>query len=164
MILAITAGKTVGNGVPLVRNMQLKSTATTVIIGSVLKYTAGELDLASTGPTTGIVGIAAQAYNTAPGFAQMNTPTVNTGRRANISFYAANPGQTIFVSKLTNNSATYIAPVLADIGVNIGLTLQSSGIWTADKNITGGNACITPVEIDIDNLLIYWVFMAAAVV
>lgn len=161
-ILQITPSYTLGTGVPLTRGLEQKSGETGIVIGSVLTLSSGQLALATTGPTTGIVGIALQAYNSEPGQNQMNSPAVTTGPTTILSFAVA-IGTTIFASKFTNNSATYIAPATADIGVNYGLTKQTSGIWTVDKNITGASACVTIVGIDIGNLLVYWKFMSAAI-
>jgi hypothetical protein len=166
MITFITPSYTLGTGVPPVRN-QLYKTGAAIIRGTPLIYDTGELTIAAATPVAGIVGIALQAAGTAPGYDQMNSPTVNTGRSQKISFAKA-IATTVFASKLVNNTlnGTFIAPAVADIGVNYGLLKQTSvvtGVWCLDRNLTGGSACATVVDIDTINNIIYWVFLPASI-
>lgn len=142
-----------------VRNGQYADAAT-FVKGDLLIYSSGELTEAGADPT-GIVGVALQDVATNPGFQAANNPTVSTGRQQTVSYAVANT-VTTFAAKLTNNSATYIAPAVADIGVSYGVTVQN-GIWTVDKSKTGGDARVVVRSIDITNKLVFVQFLDTAI-
>jgi hypothetical protein len=86
-----------------------------------------------------------------------------TGRKQEISYVVADDEQ-IFSAQLVNNSSTAIAPVQADIGVAYGLKSYSVGgknEWYVDKNQTTTNACVTIVDIDTDQNIVFFKCLSA---
>lgn len=67
---------------------------------------------------------------------------------------------TVFSATLTNGSSTRIAPTVADIGTQVGITAYS-GVWTVDKNKTAGNARVAIVGIDTDVNVVFFRFLSA---
>lgn len=140
-----------------VQYMQYVSGAT-FARGAVLAYTSGEVNEAGANPAT-IVGVALQAADTSPGFAAANNPSPITGRSRKVSVARAND-VTVFSATLTNGSSTRIAPTVADIGTQVGITAYS-GVWTVDKNKTAGNARVAIVGIDTDVNVVFFRFLSA---
>jgi len=144
------------NGTPRILNYVAASGAT-FEAGDVLILSSGEATDAGTNPGAGtILGVSCNAYDAAPGYNMANQPTVVTHRAKNTSVYMANGN--IFKGKLTNGSATLIAPVTADIGASYGIT-ENSNVWSVDKNKTTTNARVVITKIDTDNNEVYFRFI-----
>jgi len=144
MSLAMYPARTGPGSVPLVTYAQYAS-ADAIVTGSVLIFTGGEYALAGANPAL-IAGVALQAKDTAPGYAAANNPTPITGREQKIAISVADKNTT-FWARFTNGSAVDIAGVLADIGVQYGITAYV-GVWTVDKAKTAGDARVQIVGID----------------
>ena len=145
----------VHGGFPQTREMTVAA-AQDFKAGAILVNSSGLVAEGGTNPTA-IVGIAAAPANSALGY-ELSDATVTspvTWRENTIPVYLADPNS-IYVSKLTNNSATYIAPVAADVNAQYGLTEQATGEWTVDKSKTSTNARVTIVDIDADQNLVFW--------
>ena len=149
----------VGSGIPEVQYMQHTS-GSTFIRGAVLVYSSGEVAEGGANPTE-IVGVALADAGSAPGYNAANSPSPITGRAAKVAVARA-AATTVFKATLTNNSSTRIAPAVADIGVQYGLTAYS-GVWTVDKNKTGGNARVEVVGIDLDQNYVLFKFLNSAI-
>lgn len=144
------------NGTPRIQQYVADGGAT-YDAGDVLVLTSGLATGAGANPGAGtILGVSCNAYNAAPGYNMANQPSIVTHRAANTSVYMANGN--IFKSKLTNGSATFIAPVAADIGASYGIT-ANSGVWSVDKSKTAANARVVIVKIDPDQNEVYWRFI-----
>lgn len=146
-------------GVPqILRKQYVSSPGAGFILGAVLVYSSGEVDVGGTNPTA-IVGTALAAPNSYPGYNSANSPSQTTWRQRWIPVAIADR-RTIFYGKLTNNSSTRIAPVQADVGAEYGITAYSN-IWTVDKNKTSTNARVEIVNIDLLNNGVFFKFLEA---
>lgn len=159
MPVAIRVHAVGGSGVPEIDALAYTGSPA-IVIGSVLIYSAGYVDVGGVNPTE-IVGIAQQAVDTNPGFSAANSPATFTGRNAKVSVVRPND-QTIFLANLTNNSSTLVTPAQADVGVQYGITAYS-GIWTIDKNKTGANARVEVVGFDttVYSGVVFFKFLAS---
>ena len=147
-----------GNGTaPVVRWLAYTGT---IVRGELVIYDTGNVKVAGANPTA-IVGVALQANDTGPGFNQANAPVVSTYRQSKMCIAMANR-ETVFRGKLTNNSATRIAPEAADVGVVYGVTAYSN-VWTVDKNKTGGDARVQVVGFDDLTNEVFFKFLEAAI-
>lgn len=162
----IKAARFTPGAVPETQSHQYAN-AQTFIVGAALALTAGQV-VAATSPITGatLFGFAEESVATKPGWDAANSPTVITGRVQEVSIARAN-AQTTFSGQLVNNSAVAIAPTQADVGVNYGLkdyTVNGKQEWYVDKNQTAGNACVTIVDIDTDQNIVFFKVMPARMV
>jgi hypothetical protein len=130
------------------------------IRGDVLIYDTGLVKVAGADPTA-IVGVAMQAYETAPGYNQANSPTVNTYRASKVCVAAATREAT-FRGKMTNGSSTRVAAAVTDIGISYGITAYS-GVWTVDKNKTAGDIRVRVVGFDDLTGDAFFKFLEAAI-
>lgn len=146
MAVAMRIHSVGGAKLPEVQRM-LYTGSPSIVIGSVLVTAAGFVDVGGANPTE-IIGVAAQAVDTNPGFSAANSPTTITGRSASVSVYRPNDS-TIFLATFTNNSSATAVPATSDVTVQYGLTAYS-GIWTVDKNKTAGNARVEIIGFDTD--------------
>ncbi len=143
-------------GTPRVLNYNATSGAD-FIAGEVLILSSGECVEAGTNPAAGtILGVSMCADEDAPGFSMANQPSFVTYRTKNVPVALANGN--VFKGKITNNSATYIAPVAADVGASYGIT-EYTGIWVVDKNKTTTNARVVIIKIDTDVNEVYFRFI-----
>jgi hypothetical protein len=148
-------------GVPDIQWMVQKGTPTaSIVLGSVLVFASGEVDVDASDPTA-IVGIALAPANSAPGYGVQNNPTVHTGRQLKIPVARANR-QTVFCGYMTNGSSTKVNPADADVGAEYGITPYSD-IWTVDKNKSGGSARVHIVGYDPNINIVFFKFMQAAI-
>lgn len=116
-----------------------------IVIGSVLIYSSGNVDVGGANPTE-IVGTALQAVDTNPGFSAANSPATITGRSQTVSVSRPNDS-VIYAANFTNGSSTLVTPAQTDVGAQYGITAYS-GLWTVDKNKTAGNARVEVVGFD----------------
>lgn len=131
--IPIRVHSTGGAPVPDMQPMQY-ATGQTFLLGAILIFSSGEVVAASTDPTSGIVGVAAQGANTNPGFDMANSPSVFTGRKQTVTVFRPNDN-TIFAAQLCNNSDTSIAPAQANVGGDYGLRLITGGLWAVDTSL-----------------------------
>lgn len=147
----------VHGGKPQTRELGVAASQT-FKVGAILVYSSGLVAEGGANPTA-IVGVAAAPANSALGYelsdATVTTPV--TWAENLIPVHLADT-ESVYVSKITNNSAVYIAPVAANVGVQYGLTEQSTGEWTLDISKTGANARAMVVDIDTDQNLAFWKF------
>jgi hypothetical protein len=147
-----------GSGVPEIQS--LLYTGTSIVLGSLLKWSSGSVDVADTNEDE-IVGLALQAYATAPGYDAANSPATITGREAKISVVRPNQ-QTTFLATLTTGSSATTVPAQANVGVQYGITAYS-GIWTIDVAKTGADARVEVVGFDttLYGGVVFFKFLAA---
>lgn len=131
--------------------------ADAIVQGSVLIYSSGQFGLAGANPAL-IAGVALQAKDTAPGYQAANNPVPITGRQQKISV-AVTDRTAVFSATLTNGSSTRIAPAVADIGAQYGITAYS-GVWTIDKAKTAGDARVSIVGINTETNEVYFKWLA----
>ena len=147
-----------GNGTaPVVRWLAYTGT---IVRGEVVIYDTGNVKVAGADPAAAtIVGVALQANDTGPGFNQANAPVVSTYRQSKMCIAMANR-ETVFRGKLTNGSATRVAPVAANVGVNYGITAYSN-VYTVDKNKTGADARVQVIGFDDLTNEVFFKFLEA---
>lgn len=147
-----------GSGVPEIE--ALLYTGTSIVLGSLLVWSSGYVDVAGADPTE-IVGLSLQAYATNPGYDAANSPATITGRTGSVSVVRPNQ-QTTFLATLTNGSSATATPAQTDVGVQYGVTAYS-GVWTVDKNKTGGSARVEVVGFDttLYGGVVFFKFLAA---
>lgn len=139
-----------GSKVEGIQYMQY-TTGQTFLLGEVLIFdgSTGNVKVAAADPGSGtIVGVSLQAADSSPGFSAANSPTTFTGRSQKVSVVRPND-ETIFAGAFTNGSSAAAVPAQADVGVQYGITAYS-GVWTVDKNKTGGSARVVIVGFDLD--------------
>lgn len=162
--MAETMGVFCQSGSPEIQEFTVTA-AQTFIRGAVLVFSGGTVSEGGANPTD-IVGVAMADAFSAPGYDAANSPSPITWREATISVAKAEADRNIFVSPLCNNTltSTKVAPVAADVGVQYGISKQTSGpsaeAWWLDKNITGANARVEVVKVDITNQLAHFKFLA----
>ncbi len=152
-------------GQPTMSSGTCKASAA-ILNGSLLIWDTGTLDVGGTNPTAAtIAGVAAAAYESAPGYNFANEPAspIRTFAENTIPYYVADT-TTLYCSHLVNNSDTYVAPVAANIGVAYGFRKLATGEFAVDKNLTTTNARVTIRRIDTENNLVFWNFLASAIV
>lgn len=146
-----------GGGVEAIQYMQY-ATGQTFPIGAVLIYAAGEVTVAGADPASNtIVGYSLQGAGTSPGYDAANSPTTFTGRQQKVSVVRPND-QLIVQGEFTNGSSTLIASAQSDVGVSYGITAYT-GVWTVDKNKTGGSARVIVTGFDADQFLVFFKFI-----
>lgn len=136
--------------------------AQTFILGAVLQFSSGNVIVSVADPASGtVVGIALQAAGSSPGFnvANSDITTTYTGRRQAVSVSRPND-QTIYAAAFTNNSSALAVPAQTDVGVQYGITAYS-GVWTVDKNKTGGSARVEVVGFDADQKMVFFKWIAS---
>lgn len=138
------------------------ATGQTFLRGDVLKYSSGELVIATVSETGAVIaGVALQGVATNPLYDAANSPTVFTNRRQTVVVALATRGN-VFKASLVNNSDTPVAATNANIGVSYGFRKIAAGNWAIDKNITATNDGATIVAYDlIDPTIVYFTFNAA---
>lgn len=135
--------------------------AQTFIRGAVLVFASGKVSEASTGVTTNVAGVALQGAFTGPGNAMANSPAPITWQETQTSMAVAD-SVTIFEATFVNGSTTRIAPAVTDIGVSYGVSKYTD--WAVDKSLTAGSAAVRVVGIDTQRNLVFFKWLAAAVV
>lgn len=148
------------NPSPEVRSYNVASGQTAIVLGSVVILSAGELAIAGVNPT-GIVGIALQAQDSAPGYQAANSPVVSTYRANSVSVAIAN-ANTEFIGQLTSTATVQTAAV-THIGDEYGITKQSAGHWTVDVAKLGGDARVVITAVDLQRNLVYFKFLESAI-
>ena len=149
-----------GGGVFNVRGFDTTA-AQTFLRGAVLIFAAGKVSEAATGATTGIVGVALQAAFTGPGNSMANSPATITWQETQTSAAIAD-SVTVFEATFVNGSTTRIAPAVTDIGVSYGISKYTD--WAIDKSLTAAAAAVKVVGIDTMRNLVFFKFLAAAIV
>jgi len=146
----ITVARLPNGDAPNTRSFEFV-TSQAFIKGAALAFSSGQVTEAGSNPAS-IVGFAAEAAQTKPGWQAANNPTVFTGRVQECDVFVADRSQ-VFSGQFVNNSSTAVAPAVADIGVSYGIksyTVGGVGEWYVDKNLTAGNARVSIVDIDLD--------------
>ena len=145
-----------GGGAP--RMFQYNATSgATFEAGDVVILSSGEITGSGADPAAGtILAVSAAANDSAPGYNMQNQPTIVTWRTKSVPVYMANGN--IFKGKLTNGSATYVAPAAADVGASYGIT-KNSTTWSVDKSKTTTSARVVVDKIDTDNNEVYFRFI-----
>jgi len=140
------------------------NTASAIYEGSLLGRSSNILVALATTPTAGtIVGVAAAANKTGPGYDMANQPSVVGWRQNIIPYYKAST-DTIYASHLVNGSDVYITPVLADVGAQYGVRVLATGEVAADKSLTTTDARVRILRIDTEfaERVVEWVFLSTA--
>lgn len=126
--------------------------------GDPVVATGGEVNECGADPAL-ILGMANEDANSGPGHEPANASQVLqvTNRQYRTSVTIAGPS-VIFRGELVNGDDVTIAPVLADLEAEYGITNAASG-WAVDK----GNATdrVHIVDIDIPNKIVYFKVLAA---
>lgn len=122
-----------GAGVPEIRELQYATVHGSIVKGSIVVYSSGEIINDESDPTE-IVGVALAAADTNPGYSAANSPATITGRKQTIPVAIAGP-QVTFRADLVNGSDTVIAPTVADIGAQYGLRTISGKVAVDKGNI-----------------------------
>lgn len=139
------------------------TTGQTFIRGAVVIFdggSPGNIKEATTGPTTGVLGVALQGVATGPGNQMANSPATITWQELVITVGVAD-NVTIFQATGVNGSATRVVALATDVGKTYGLSKYTD--WAVDKSLTGGSACVTIVEVDLMRNLFLFKFLAAAI-
>lgn len=141
------------------------NTGSAIYEGSLLGLSSNLLVALTTTPAAGtIVGVAAAANLTAPGYNMGNQPTTVGWRQNTIPYYKAST-DTVYASHLVNGSDTYVTPATTDIGTSIGLRVTATGEVVADRSLTTTNARVTILRIDTEfgTNVVEWVFLSTAI-
>lgn len=133
----------------------------TFIRGAIVQFASGKVSESTTGVKTNIVGVALQGAFTGPGNQMANNPTTITYQDT-ITSVAVADNVTVFEATFVNGSTTRVAPAVTDIGVTYGVSKYTD--WAVDKSLTGANAAVTIVGIDTGRNLVFFKFLAAAIV
>lgn len=141
------------------------NTASAIYAGSLLGRSSNILVALATTPTAGaIVGVAASDNNTSPGYNMANQPSVVNFGSNKIPYYKAST-DTVYRSHICNGSDTYVTPVLADVGTNIGLRVRADGEVVGDRALVTTDARINILRIDtlFGGNFIEWCFLSTAI-
>ena len=114
-------------------------TGETFKIGAVLIFDAGEVKESGADPAAAtVVGIAAAAAFTNPGYDVANSDQVETytGRSAVQSVHQADRTSVFSGLGTEDSGATFVTPADANVGVYYGLVKAASGIWYIDISDT----------------------------
>jgi hypothetical protein len=154
---------------PQVQNYVVAS-GQTFIQGTPVVYTgATGTIIAATAPITTaiLVGISAEPAFHQPGYQLANADfifTPVTYALAKCAVFTANE-TTVFSSRIVNNSAVPVVPVVGDINTNYGLTSWANNFgkleWAVDRSVTGGNACVEVIKIDTFLNIVFFKVMSA---
>lgn len=131
--------------------------------GALVKLSSGQLVICTTNDTA-VVGVAGAAAFNGRGWELANASQLAqapTGRDSYLPVYVADQGN-IFASRLVDSNVNQdtLTPAVTDIGVEIGVLLDSGGNFCLDKDASNDVAVI--VDINIDEKLVFFKFLAAA--
>lgn len=149
-----------GASAPNIQRMNYTA-AQTFKKGAILVYVAaGTVQEAAADPVLAIVGIALDPAASAPGFDPANAAQVLqvTGREESVSVAKAE-SETIFSGRAVNGGTDPVTPTLSHIGEEYG-TVKVGNDWVIDIADTT-NKSIRIVDIDIDQKIFFFKFMAA---
>ena len=147
-----------GGGIPSIQSMEYLA-AESIVKGSVLiDDGSGQVKLAATQPTTGVVGVALEAIATKPGFnmSHENLVTVRTGRVAEVSVAIADLNT---VWSAAAKAGTTIAQTHVNEQHDIVLV---SGVWQVDLSASGSAGCIV-VDIDTNESIVFFKWLSTVI-
>lgn len=148
-----------GQGAPEVQSMVYDS-AQTFLEGAVLIMDSdGEVIEASADPTSAIIGVALEDYDSKPGYDAANSPSTFTGRVREVSVAKANRS-TIFSGRLVDTNEADVAPDQANVGIDYAI-VKVSNDWCVDES-DEVNVSVRIVDFDAtdsDNYIVFFRFL-----
>ena len=146
-----------GGGIPNIQSMEYLA-AESIVKGSVLiDDGSGQVKLAATQPTTGVVGVALEAIASKPGFevSHDSLATVYTGRVAEVSVAIADLNTVWSAAPSTGTVAITDVNSQADI-------VLSGGVWRVDLSASGSAGCII-VDVDILENIVFFKWLSTVI-
>lgn len=146
-----------GGGIPNIQSMEYLA-AELIVKGSVLiDDSSGQVKLAGTKPTSGVVGVALEAIATKPGFnmSHENLVTVRTGRVAEVSVAIADLNTVWSAAPVTGTVAITDVNSTADI-------VLTSGVWQVDLANAASAGCVI-VDIDILENIVFFKWLSTVI-
>lgn len=145
-----------GGGIPDIQSMEYKADES-IVKGSVLIYNSGQVALASSPVSTGVVGVALEDIASKPGLGMSHDSQVTerTGNVAEVSVAMANTTIIWSVAAVTG-----VAPAVSHIGTQRPVAL-SGGVWQVDLS-SSSNKTVIVVDVDVLEAIVFFKWMAAA--
>lgn len=141
--------------IPYTSGQTFKKGALVVFDGSQTLVECGSTPTAAT-------GVALEGAATRPGYDAANSPTVVTGRKAEVSVAMANR-TTVFSMRGVNGGTDPVTPAQSNVNVKYGVAKGSDGSWYLNIADTS-NLMFEVIDVDIDNKIFFCKFLEAALV